>query len=397
MTNALSTADLLARRQTIGELLQQFAWLWRPVPYKEQTPTWCSEAPLLAASLSTLDNAQLQTLLTEPEVLTHFMAQHMPALAPLWSASQLPACDVGAPPTVDGHFIRDIPGRKWQQIAAFTQAIRPVDAPLLDWCGGKGHLGRLLGRTWGRAITTLEQNATLCEHGQLLASRARQAQDFVVADALAADSAMHLAGKHGVALHACGQLHRTFIRAAMDQHAPALDVAPCCYYHQAPAIYEPLGGLAPIELTRDDLRLAVTETVTSSARVVRLRDQEMAWKLAYDLIRRDISGQDIYTPQRPIPKPWLAYDFSSFCSALAARDNLILPAALDWIGYERKGWERQAQTMRLALARVAFRRSIEVFLVLDMALCLSRHGYNVQLGTFCDRRLTPRNILISAR
>jgi len=397
MTYASPTADLLARHQQIGELLQHFAWLWRPVPYKEQKPTWCSEAPQLAASLNALTNPQLQTLLTEPDSLTHFMAQHIPTLGQLWSASLLPAYDVSPPPTVDGHFIRDIPGRKWQQIEAFAQAMRPADAPVLDWCGGKGHLGRLLGRAWGRAVTTLEHNASLCEQGRLLATRARQTQDFVVSDALAADSALHLAGKHGVALHACGQLHRTFIRAAMDQQAPAIDVAPCCYYHQAPNTYEPLSGASPIELSRDDLRLAVTETVTSSARVIRLRDQEMAWKLSYDLLRRGISGQDIYVPQRPIPKPWLAYDFASFCTALAVRDNLVLPATVDWVGYEKKGWERQAQTMRLALARLAFRRSIEVFLVLDMALCLSRHGYSVQIGTFCDRRITPRNILISAR
>ena len=360
-------------------------------------PTWCVEAPQLTARLNALTDPQLHTLLSEPDVLTHFMAQHMPTLDQLWSASHVPACDVGAPPTVDGHFIRDIPGRKWQQIEAFAQACRPVDAPLLDWCGGKGHLGRLLGRTGDRAVTTLEQNAALCEQGRLLASRARQAQDFIVADALAADSAMHLAGKHGVALHACGQLHRTFIRAAIDQQAPAIDVAPCCYYHQAPKIYEPLGGASPIALSRDDLRLAVTETVTSSARVIRLRDKEMAWKLSYDLLRREVSGHDAYVPQRPIPKAWLTYDFASFCSALAARDNLALPGTINWIAHEKNGWERQAQTMRLALARVAFRRSIEVFLVLDMALSMSHHGYRVRIGTFCDRKITPRNILISAR
>jgi hypothetical protein len=42
----------------------------------------------------------------------------------------------------------EIPGRKQQQIEAFAAAARPAAMPVLDWCGGKGHLGRLLALQW---------------------------------------------------------------------------------------------------------------------------------------------------------------------------------------------------------------------------------------------------------
>ena len=53
--------------------------------------------------------------------------------------------------------------------------------------------------------------------------------------------------------------------------------------------------------------------------------------------------------------------------------------------------------MRLSIVRHAFRRPLEVWLALDLGLFLEGAGYEVSLGTFCPRRLTPRNLLLSAR
>jgi len=53
--------------------------------------------------------------------------------------------------------------------------------------------------------------------------------------------------------------------------------------------------------------------------------------------------------------------------------------------------------MRLSIVRHAFRRPLEVWLALDLAVRLENDGYAVDLGRFCERPLTPRNLLISAR
>jgi hypothetical protein len=53
--------------------------------------------------------------------------------------------------------------------------------------------------------------------------------------------------------------------------------------------------------------------------------------------------------------------------------------------------------MRLSIVRHAFRRPLEIWLVLDLACYLEQQGYSVSIGSFCDRQLTPRNLLISAQ
>ena len=50
----------------------------------------------------------------------------------------------------------------------------------------------------------------------------------------------------------------------------------------------------------------------------------------------------------------------------------------------------------MELPRHGLRRALELWLVLDRALYLGEHGYSVSVGTFCERRLTPRNLMIRA-
>jgi hypothetical protein len=222
-------------------------------------------------------------------------------------------------------------------------------------------------------------------------------QRFKRVDALSAAVTGTVAGHHAVALHACGELHRSLLRESVSSDVEAFDIAPCCYYLGAGEVYRPFTRSLQLELSRDDLRLAVTETVTAVGREVAKRDQEMAWKLGYDQLRREQCGVERYLPIKPIKKAWLGEDFAAFCRRLAEREKRVLPAQTDWGHYEQLGWQRQAEVMRLSLVRAAFRRSLEMWLVLDMANYIAANGYRVSLATFCSRELTPRNILISAR
>ena len=51
---------------------------------------------------------------------------------------------------------------------------------------------------------------------------------------------------------------------------------------------------------------------------------------------------------------------------------------------------------RLELLRQVFRWPLEVWLVLDRVLFLQEQNYDVNYGVFCEKQLTPRNILIMA-
>jgi hypothetical protein len=192
-------------------------------------------------------------------------------------------------------------------------------------------------------------------------------------------------------------LHRTLLRRALESGIAAFDIAPCCYYLGAGETYQPFSEALQLRLSRDDLRLAVTETVTAAGREVVKRDQEMAWKLGYDQLRRERCGVAGYLPIKPIDKSWLLAGYENFCQQLAGRENRVLPSNIDWANYEAQGWQRQREVMRLSLVRAAFRRGLELWLVQDMASYISANGYAVRLTTFCQRELTPRNILISAR
>jgi hypothetical protein len=308
----------------------------------------------------------------------------------------MPAC--AASPTVQHgwRWAWEIPGRKQQQIEAFAAAAHPTGLPVLDWCAGKGHLGRLLALQWQVAVTSLEIDPVLCDQGAQLAVRSGVSQKFACKNALTVTNAFS-PQQQAVALHACGDLHRRLIYSAAEAGVARLEIAPCCYYRGVAEIYQPLSGALQTSVTRDDARLAVTETVTASARLKRQRDKEMAWKLGFDLLRREISGESHYRSFKPVPAAWFRGDFSAFISLMAQRENMLVPHGMGLAEFESRGWERQREVMRLSIVRHAFRRPLEVLLVQDLGLYLEAQGYQVSIGSFCERQLTPRNLLISAR
>ena len=383
--------------QQLDTLLLENDWLWRAQPFKQLLPEWCERLPQLCDELLALSDQHLAELSGDTRALSAMLQQHIPALQQIDRLTQLPECKSIALEDLGPHFHSGIPGRKWQQVERFSAALGPIELPLLEWCGGKGHLGRLLGTQWQQPVVTVEHDHALCKEGERFAERSKVEQRFLPLDALSSTAGREVAGRHAVALHACGELHRKLLRDAVEATTPAFDIVPCCYYLGAGERYAPFSEGLALQLTRDDLRLAVTETVTAAGREVLKRDQEMAWKLGYDALRRDECEVADYLSIKPITKAWLNLSFADFCRELARREERVLPDDIDWSHYEEAGWQRQREVMRLSLVRAAFRRALEMWLVLDMANYIENSGYAVTLGSFCSRELTPRNILISAR
>ncbi|OOZ38888.1 hypothetical protein BOW53_13760, partial [Solemya pervernicosa gill symbiont] len=106
----------------------------------------------------------------------------------------------------------------------------------------------------------------------MLAERARLSQRFYPVDVLSA-SMPPLTDQHAVALHACGELHRGLLRKVVNEALPAVDLAPCCYHLGAEDEYTPFTTVSQLGLCRDDLRLAVTETLTAPGRDINQRDR----------------------------------------------------------------------------------------------------------------------------
>ncbi|MWV11176.1 methyltransferase [Pseudomonas sp. R-28-1W-6] len=396
----LTGPALLERFQALDSFLLAHQQLWRPKPFTSLRLDWEHEHAELAHWLRQRSLEQAEASHNQPHLLAApapfpHLAAHAQALSRL---GELPA---RATPTLPAHYAVDVPGRKWQQIEAFASRLIFHRQPghWLDWCAGKGHLGRLLAHDGGQ-LTCLEHDPQLVSAGQRLSERLHLAAQHRQQDVLAADAAEQLHAEHSpVALHACGELHIRLLQLASAKGCRQLAVAPCCYNRIQGAHYHALSSPArgsSLQLSRDDLGLPLSETVTAGQRVRQQRDRSMARRLAFDLLQRQLRGSDHYLPTPSLPVAWLTKDFADYCRDLAALKELPRPPECDWSDLEARGWQRLAQVRNLELLRNLFRRPLELWLVLDRALYLEEQGYRVQLGSFCSHALSPRNLLLLA-
>lgn len=397
----LQDADLQQRFNALDRFLVEHQALWRPRPFVHHTGLpWEAEYPELATWLRAQSLEHAEAAHNQPHLL------QAPAPFPQLAAQTHELSQLGELPqspaqALPARFSSDVPGRKWQQIDAFARSLSFIQKPQhwLDWCAGKGHLGRMLAHNGGK-LTCLEYNPQLVSSGQQLSQKLGIAAQHIEQDVLADDAVMQLQTQHTpVALHACGELHTRLLQLASQAGCQQLAVAPCCYNRISTANYQPLSASAQastLHLSIDDLGLPLSETVTAGARVRRQRDQSMARRLAFDLLQRQLRGVDEYLPTPSLPPAWLDKPFADYCQDLAALKQLPTPAAQNWQQLEQQGWQRLAEVRNLELLRGLFRRPLELWLLLDRALFLQEQGYTVRLGTFCTTEQSPRNLLLLA-
>lgn len=253
---------------------------------------------------------------------------------------------------------------------------------------------------YGTAVTGLERDKSLCEAGNHLSKQQGLDVQLARCDVLSATAQRFMAETdHAVALHACGDLHRQLIDLVIDNQVKRLHLSPCCFHLTVDKHYKPFssaGKNSGLDLTRTDCRLAVQETVTASAAEARRRNHKNAWRLGFDQLQRELRARDDYLPLPSFSDGVLQTSFKAFCQHAAALKQLTLPETVDWARYEYRGWQRLAEVSRMELPRHAFRRVLELWLVLDRALYLYQSNYEVHLSCFCEREVTPRNLMISA-
>jgi hypothetical protein len=388
--------DVEARFRALDAFLIEHQGLWRPRPFTQRQLPWENEHPELAQWLRQRSLADAEANHNQPHDLL------APAPFPQFASQALQLSTVDKLPTQTlqpaAHRLNvDVPGRKWQQIEAFGAALQFAQTPRhwLDWCAGKGHLGRRLLHT-GQQLTCLEYDPALIASGQALSEHhgllvTHRLQD-VMADV--AISAEHTP----VALHACGDLHVRLLQVASAAGCKQLALAPCCYNRIQGDTYKPLsdaGRASTLLLSLDDLGLPLSETVTAGKRVRLQRDTSMARRLGFDQLQRLLRGCDEYLPTPSLPTHWLDKPFADYCRELARLKGLST-GEQDWAALEAHGWQRLAEVRNLELVRGLFRRPLELWLVLDRALFLSERGYRVEVGSFCDPTLTPRNLMVLA-
>ncbi|ALM52241.1 methyltransferase [Halomonas huangheensis] len=400
--------DHAQRFAHLTELLVRWQWLWAPAPFVHRHSPWLGAssdqieaAQAIGACLTALEDDDCQRLQHEPYTGTP-LAQWLPVTELRELAQVSPA--QGIMSSFPDSWAQHVSGRKWQQMQAFApHVMMPGEGRLVEWCAGKGHLGRLMARWQQQPVVGLEWQPALCVDGQHLADHQQLAVEMVCHDVMQPEVEQWLTeGGAVAALHACGDLHVRLVELVRER-GTSLTLAPCCYQRTSAEHYRPLSreGQAlsrnlGLELTREHLAMAVQETVTASRGEQRKRERGNAWRLGFDELQREQRGRDEY-----LPVPSLAYgrmpdQFADFCRWAAHRKGIELAGEIDWAHYESRGWLRLRDTNRYELVRHLFRRPLEVWLVLDRVLWLEEAGFDVELSEFCARELTPRNLLIKA-
>lgn len=354
--------------------------------------------------LAELSDAECQYLDDRPVELAARAARWLPSLEGYADIVQLPALlpsdDEASKATLPEIRATDMPGRKRLQSGAFAAALAPLDHPAVDWCCGKGHLARTLAPLCPGEIQGFEWNPELVHDGNRLARHFGDRVSIGCQDVM--DPELKLPDDyHGVALHACGDLHRQLLTRGSEAGLPRLSISPCCYHLTGQDTYRPLSRRASgyqgvLQPGRNDLRLAVQETVTAPARVREQTRTISQWRLGFDSLQRFLRVRDEYLPVPSHPSRLLNDGFPAFCRWAAEKKGISLPADVDFEHWLSIGEHRLRQVRRHELVRHLFRRPLELWMVLDYAVFLEEHGYQVRLGQFCDRSLTPRNLLLDA-
>jgi hypothetical protein len=380
---------------SLDSILKRTRIYWQCTAFDFDAIPW----PELRGILNSLTDEQVATLDTKQNELIDFFNPHIKLLDELQLLCELPQANT---PRYDYPFwiSNGIKGRKFEQLQDFVSALPNTKLPVLEWCAGKGHLGRMLAFNGATQVSSVELQSTLCEQGQKAALQQGLAMQFSQVDVLKDDTtSLFNTQMHAVALHACGALHQAMMRKAIAANVQQISFSPCCYHLFTPNDYLPMSELAKqsqLRLTHRDLKLALQETVTAPTRVDKIRKTELEWRLGFDALRRSITNELHYVSVPSVNKAVFSGSFKSFCEWAGDKKALKIPQDIDYEYFLSVGVARKKVTDRVELVRHVFRRAIEVWLVLDRALYLQQHGYQVSIKTFCEKQLTPRNILILA-
>jgi len=389
--------------KTLGQLLRSTQEFWQPVAF--HTPSSQFSEPLgeISKKLLSLSSTQKETLHYEPSPLASMLKTQIPEMVEILTLSELPIAaklDAASLPSVDPRFYAGIPGRKWQQVQDFSASLHISERSFLEYCAGKSHLGFYLEHCFGKEVLAVEWQKSLVQQANQRANTRGHKLLSKAINVMNSECAAYFQEpRHVVALHACGELHERMLALCVEHNIHDLSLAPCCYHKRKAECYMPysqIGKNSQLRLSKTDLHTAVMETVTAGNTVKKKRKTLQIMRLGFDLLQRDLLCGDSFLPLPSMPLSWSRVSFEDFCRHCALQTQMSIPANINWQSYWQRALQRFEEVAAFDLLRALFRRPLELWLNMDKASWLSAHGYQVSLSTFCDRQVSPRNILLQA-
>lgn len=390
--------------QLLDHFLLSYQSLWRFEPFhacSNDVSLWLDEYPDLSQWLDGLSRSDIEMFKSDDKALLEAMSHFIPETCIASQLTQLSEATQSVL-NLDRNLEVGVPGRKLAQIKSMGAAAlsEHVGSEWLEWCAGKGFLGRILSQQTKEKVTSFEWQQSLCDSGTVVANQQDLNMQFIQGDAFSIEAnQVFNCRQHAVALHACGDLHVRLLEMATKNQLPAVTFSPCCYHLIRSDEYQAMSILAKqssLKLTQSELRIPLQETVTGGERVKRHRQLEMTFRLGLNQLLVNELHQTGYCPIPSIKKSQLSEGFEAFCKWAMDVKNVDVPN-VDFDHYMSVGEVLFWRMEKLSLVQQIFRRPLELWLAYDKGLYLEEKGYAVSIKTFCNKQITPRNILVHAQ
>ena len=154
---------------TLDQVLVQQCDFWQLQPMLADWPTvFPAELVTVLEQFTLTDCVAIDA---SPSLQRQHFARFFPELfAALPELPREPEADLPLPFWLS----TDIGGRKWQQITQLAASVGQPQRPVLEWCAGKGHLGKVMSYAFQAPVVSLEWQQSLCNAGQQKAQQLGQ-------------------------------------------------------------------------------------------------------------------------------------------------------------------------------------------------------------------------------
>ena len=407
MTTPKMTWEIEKNIDEIGTMLMAYRMFWSGRPFWNDRLLWEDTYPEISKFLRSWTMEELEHFERSPHLhpkAPNLIREIAAQSTSLTKMSILYDTSVSLPTQLSYH----IKKRKWSQIEHLLSAMSNNHTGFVDWCCGKGHLGRTLTNHFDVPVHGLEIDSVLIESGKELTATNHHC--FTVCDVQQQSNIPKLQGTM-VALHSCGELLECAIDQYIEQDMEGGYFVSCCYHRISSEKRQNISAFASkYDLVLDpfELRIPSTFEFSASQKMRKRRRREMEYRIAFDLILRDVTGSNTYQKLLSVPDSWKDDSFENFVQNIAKRESISLSFSfsknVNLNAYLIKGKEKLRQIRGLASLRSLFSRLIELWIVGDRALYIQEQRekrnqkakHDVQIGVFAPESVTPRNIVIIA-
>ena len=404
--------DFKKRFQEIADFLQPYQRIWQneimllyPTPLEDFPKEWVEELAQIKQKedVIRLEKKEVFSFIKSPSLIAFY--QRLEELATI---SKIP--DLTPYPEDKSLFLHMTPKKQHEikRLAPFVNDFYQTHhiEKIVDIGGGIGHLAQSLANHYDLKTTSLDMDPVMQETGgqRQLNNKVEYIQVKVDAEnsqfqSLLSSDCMTLG------LHTCGPLANHQIKASSAKKIKGLISFGCCYEKlQHDPNSQNISQFAknlknPITFNYFALTLA-----TRAHRKMHEKDYELKLKVKFFRYAIHILLHDEYGMNKLISlgnsSPKL-YDesFGNYVIEQFRRINLPLHQTKEELDAYFTDPERQELIWKMltaGLIRNAFGRLMELYILLDRALYLEEHAYNVELREFFDEPVSPRNLGIVA-